>query len=983
MRRFRAARASTPRWPRSAARRVAREAVVLSTCNRAEIYASAETDAAAEPCGRFISEYQRRRLGRARAAPLVLQRRRGRRDICSASPPGSTRWSSASRRSSARSRTPIAAATEVKSTGALTNRLFTSAFSVGKRVRTRNRSRRRRRFRQLRGDRAGARRSSATSRASTSSFSAPARWPSSPACTCRRSDVKQLTIASRTLGTAERLAQHLDGRAVPWYVARRGADRGRHRRHRDRLDRAGADARAGRRGDASAAQPSAVHHRHRRCRATSMPAVGSSTRCSCTTSTTCRRSCRRTWRGARRRSQRAERSSCGGSGRFTAWMQSREIMPTVVALRQRFEESAWRSSNGSNRKLAPLPPEARARVDEITHLIVEKLLLTPTEQLKSASDETLAVAYSDAVNRLFALQPPKGTDESGRAVDDQPRSGSARAAVRSRSGRRARWRACSSSRARGRDRHRSRRTAIASRTRRSRKPAARACSSRRSKTPAGGQRSTSPSTAPRTCPWPCPTASASRRCCRARIRATRWSAAADLSQLSRATRPIRHRVSIRRIAQLKRACPHARVHAAARQRGHAAAQAGCGRIRCARPRRRRTEAAGLRRADFSAVAPDDDAFRRPARASSPSRRAPTTAAMPVWCRPSTTAAARDALRRPSAPSSAPSAAAASCRSAHRAPRRPRARHAGDRRVARRLRRGPASARGSAARPAELGRQLAGDLEQGAAPGHPDIQYDRSAWPRAPASTSSAPAREIPASSPSAACVTCKPPTSSSTITRSQPACCGWRARTRKRSTSAPRRRARSTRTPSRCCSSRRRAKARRSSVSSGAIRSCSTAAARKRCSCTSSRSLSRSCPAFPPPIGVPAYAGIPVTYPGAGDIVIFVRGHEAETDDAPSVDWQRAGGPRRHARVLRGGAAESERSTSPLLAHGRSPEETAALIYAGTTAAQETVVGTLGVDRGARAAAGSRHARHRPRRRSARAPALVRRRGRCSAAGSS
>jgi glutamyl-tRNA reductase len=53
--------------------------------------------------------------------------------------------------------------------------------------------------------------------------------------------------------------------------------------------------------------------------------------------------------------------------------------------------------------MAGLPPEARQRVDEITHLIVEKLLLTPTEQLKAVSDEAMIVAYSDALNRLFSL----------------------------------------------------------------------------------------------------------------------------------------------------------------------------------------------------------------------------------------------------------------------------------------------------------------------------------------------------------------------------------------------------------------------------------------------------------------------------------------------------------------------------------------------------------------------------------------------------
>jgi len=102
--------------------------------------------------------------------------------------------------------------------------------------------------------------------------------------------------------------------------------------------------------------------------------------------------------------------------KFTAWLQSREVLPTVIALRQRFDAIRLAELKRLEGKLAPLSPEARERVDEITHLIVEKLLLTPTEQLKSTRDESLAVAYTDAVNRLFALQsppPPKPDDEQG------------------------------------------------------------------------------------------------------------------------------------------------------------------------------------------------------------------------------------------------------------------------------------------------------------------------------------------------------------------------------------------------------------------------------------------------------------------------------------------------------------------------------------------------------------------------------------------
>ena len=41
-------------------------------------------------------------------------------------------------------------------------------------------------------------------------------------------------------------------------------------------------------------------------------------------------------------------------------------------------------------------------------------------------------------------------------------------------------------------------------------------------------------------------------------------------------------------------------------------------------------------------------------------------------------------------------------------------------------------------------------------------------------------------------------------------------------------------------------------------------------------------PGVPATIGVPAYAGIPITYPGAGDVVTLVRGHEAETNEPVS-----------------------------------------------------------------------------------------------------
>jgi uroporphyrinogen III methyltransferase/synthase len=100
-------------------------------------------------------------------------------------------------------------------------------------------------------------------------------------------------------------------------------------------------------------------------------------------------------------------------------------------------------------------------------------------------------------------------------------------------------------------------------------------------------------------------------------------------------------------------------------------------------------------------------------------------------------------------------------------------------------------------------------------------------------------------------------------------------------------------------------------------------------------------PGIPATIGVPPYAGIPITYPGSGDIVMLVRGNEAETDAPPKVDWARLAGLD-GTLVCYAGARQIGAIAHALLTNGRSPEESAALIYGGTTAAQETVVGTLG-----------------------------------------
>lgn len=100
-------------------------------------------------------------------------------------------------------------------------------------------------------------------------------------------------------------------------------------------------------------------------------------------------------------------------------------------------------------------------------------------------------------------------------------------------------------------------------------------------------------------------------------------------------------------------------------------------------------------------------------------------------------------------------------------------------------------------------------------------------------------------------------------------------------------------------------------------------------------------PGIPVAIGGPAYAGVPVTYPQAGDVLTFVRGHEGETDAPADVDWARLAGIE-GTIVCYAGARQIGAVCDALRANGRSEHEPATLIYAATTPSQRTVEGTIG-----------------------------------------
>jgi uroporphyrinogen III methyltransferase / synthase len=99
-------------------------------------------------------------------------------------------------------------------------------------------------------------------------------------------------------------------------------------------------------------------------------------------------------------------------------------------------------------------------------------------------------------------------------------------------------------------------------------------------------------------------------------------------------------------------------------------------------------------------------------------------------------------------------------------------------------------------------------------------------------------------------------------------------------------------------------------------------------------------PGIPAGVGVPAYAGVPITYPGGGDTVTFVRGHEDEGKTPTTIDWTSLA-TLDGTIVCYAGPQQVHTMLAALLSHGRPAGEAGVLVYDGTLPTQQTLEGSL------------------------------------------
>ena len=94
------------------------------------------------------------------------------------------------------------------------------------------------------------------------------------------------------------------------------------------------------------------------------------------------------------------------------------MTPTIVALRNRFDEIRRAELEKTCSNWKDLSPEAEKRLEALTAAIMNKLLHAPTAALKKAGQGGRVDLYVDALRQLFDLEAAPEQDEELELEED-------------------------------------------------------------------------------------------------------------------------------------------------------------------------------------------------------------------------------------------------------------------------------------------------------------------------------------------------------------------------------------------------------------------------------------------------------------------------------------------------------------------------------------------------------------------------------------
>jgi glutamyl-tRNA reductase len=96
--------------------------------------------------------------------------------------------------------------------------------------------------------------------------------------------------------------------------------------------------------------------------------------------------------------------------KFGNWMQTLEVVPTIVSLREKAETIIRAELKKSSTALSRLDPEENRAVQVLVRSIAEKVIHDPIVFLKHKAGSPLVKEYLDAARRLFKLDQDEGSE---------------------------------------------------------------------------------------------------------------------------------------------------------------------------------------------------------------------------------------------------------------------------------------------------------------------------------------------------------------------------------------------------------------------------------------------------------------------------------------------------------------------------------------------------------------------------------------------
>lgn len=97
---------------------------------------------------------------------------------------------------------------------------------------------------------------------------------------------------------------------------------------------------------------------------------------------------------------------------FMDYLATLDVLPVIAAMRQQAEAIRVRELEKTLRRLPDLGPSERKRLDALTQALVKKILHAPITRLRTEAGSPQSAEYAEAARALFDLETPNGSSHS-------------------------------------------------------------------------------------------------------------------------------------------------------------------------------------------------------------------------------------------------------------------------------------------------------------------------------------------------------------------------------------------------------------------------------------------------------------------------------------------------------------------------------------------------------------------------------------------